>query len=184
MNPIVDKNGIQYWYKDDDLHREDGPAVIHADGSQCWYMNDKLHREGEPAIIYADGTQHWYRNGKLHREDGPAIIYSEGNQYWYRNGKRHREDGPAVSIGIYEMWYEKHKFKKSNSMDFDVDHYLTNDVPQIFLRNVNYEVYNMIISITDYRKLPSNTVYKNCVINFSVYDDARFIDCVFAMTTP
>lgn len=30
----TDLNGSQYWYVDDLRHREDGPAVIHADGEQ------------------------------------------------------------------------------------------------------------------------------------------------------
>ena len=28
------------WYRNDMLHREDGPAVINADGSQEWWVND------------------------------------------------------------------------------------------------------------------------------------------------
>jgi len=28
------------WYKDGELHREDGPAII-SDGSEEWYLNGK-----------------------------------------------------------------------------------------------------------------------------------------------
>ena len=126
-----------------------------------------------------NGTQYWYKNGMRHREDGPAVIYPDGQQEWYKDGNIHREDGPAFSFGEYEMWYENDKFVKSNAMDFGIEHYMTNVVPLRFISDVNYEVFNMIIGITVYRKLPSKTIYRNCIINFDVcnYDD-KFIDCV------
>ena len=58
-------NGDKAWYKNDELHREDGPAVECSDGSKVWYKNDKLHREDGPAIEWADGDKYWYKNGKL-----------------------------------------------------------------------------------------------------------------------
>ena len=89
MNPLIDKYGSKRWYNEhDQLHRIDGPAVIHSDGTQYWYINGKLHRTDGPAVIYSDGDQHWYFNGNPHRTDGPAIIYSTGNQYWYIYGNR------------------------------------------------------------------------------------------------
>jgi len=60
----IDSDGSQYWYKDDELHREDGPAVIWPNGTQFWYINGKYHREDGPAIIRPDGTQYWYINDK------------------------------------------------------------------------------------------------------------------------
>ena len=34
-----------------------------ATGSKYWYINDKLHREDGPAIEYADGgAKHWFLN--------------------------------------------------------------------------------------------------------------------------
>jgi hypothetical protein len=57
-------NGTQSWWKDDELHREDGPAVIWPNGTQFWYINGKYHREDGPAIIRPDGTQYWYINDK------------------------------------------------------------------------------------------------------------------------
>jgi len=32
-------NGTKYWYKNGDLHREDGPAVECANGDRFWYKN-------------------------------------------------------------------------------------------------------------------------------------------------
>jgi hypothetical protein len=108
----VMKNGYykdnygEFWYLNNELHREDGPAVIYVDGTQVWHLNGKMHREDGPAIIYADGAQEWFINGKLHREDGPAVIYPDGYQVWWVNGRIHREDGPAVirADGFQEWW--------------------------------------------------------------------------------
>jgi hypothetical protein len=55
-------------------------------GIKCWYNEqDQLHREDGPAIEYASGDKYWYRNGKLHREDGPAMECANGTKYWYIN---------------------------------------------------------------------------------------------------
>ena len=82
--------------------------IYEYDGSKYWYLNDKLHREDGPAVEHSDGTKSWYLNGKRHREDGPAIECSNGTKYWLLNGKYHREDGPAVeySDGRVEYWID------------------------------------------------------------------------------
>ena len=36
---VVELSGLKSWYKDDKLHREDGPAVEYAEGSNEWYFN-------------------------------------------------------------------------------------------------------------------------------------------------
>ena len=92
----VSASGNKYWYLNDKLHREDGPAVEWADGSKFWWLNGKLHREDGPAKEWANGDKYWYLNDKLHREDGPAIECADGHKEWYLNDERHREDGPAV----------------------------------------------------------------------------------------
>ena len=43
----VGDNGTQWWYKNDELHREDGPAVIYADGTKRWFLNGKQVTEAE-----------------------------------------------------------------------------------------------------------------------------------------
>jgi len=48
------------FFKNNALHREDGPACEYADGEKRWYINDKLHREDGPAVAYADGTKEWW----------------------------------------------------------------------------------------------------------------------------
>lgn len=62
----IGDNGIKRWYLDNDLHREDGPAIEYI----------------------ASGTKYWYRHGKFYKIDGPTIEYSNGRKAWYLHGKR------------------------------------------------------------------------------------------------
>ena len=57
---------IKEWYKNYQLHREDGPAVMSGDGNlRKWYIDGKLHREWGPAIEDDRyGLKEWYINGK------------------------------------------------------------------------------------------------------------------------
>jgi hypothetical protein len=55
------------------------------DGSRFWFLNDRLHREDGPAIEYYSGRKDWYINGKYHRKDGPAIEFANGDKSWYLN---------------------------------------------------------------------------------------------------
>jgi hypothetical protein len=39
MNGLfVSTDGTQFWYKDGNIHREDGPAVIYPDGDKRWWF--------------------------------------------------------------------------------------------------------------------------------------------------
>jgi hypothetical protein len=92
-------NGVQQWYKDGKLHREDGPAIItgNEDGTKRWYINGELHREDGPAVETGNGEKRWYINGLLHRDnDAPAIVRSNGTEEWYKDGQLHRDNGPAI----------------------------------------------------------------------------------------
>ena len=68
---------------------------IYADGTKYWYLNDLLHREDGPAVEYASGRKAWYLNGELTREDGPAVECSDGYREWWLNGERYTEDEHA-----------------------------------------------------------------------------------------
>ena len=84
----VFSNGDKFWYHQDKLHREDGPAVKCSDGYKEWWINGKLHREDGPAIEYPDGSYCWYFDGVYHREDGPAIFQKcGGRKEYYHHGK-------------------------------------------------------------------------------------------------
>ena len=43
-----------------------------------WYCNNLLHREDGPAIEYLDGDKFWFSYGKYHRINGPAIELKSG----------------------------------------------------------------------------------------------------------
>jgi hypothetical protein len=83
----VDDDGTKYWYLNDKLHREDGPAIEYADGSKQWYLNGNIHRTDGPAVEYSDGTKMWFVNGERHRTDGPAIEYADGSKKWFLNNE-------------------------------------------------------------------------------------------------
>jgi hypothetical protein len=103
---IVDEEGNKTWYKDGQLHREDGPAYERADGSKLWFFNGNLHRQDGPAVEDTDGRKEWYINDQLHREDGPAYEGADGRKFWCINGQYHREDGPAIEYADGDkFWY-------------------------------------------------------------------------------
>ena len=60
-------------------------------GGKYWYLNGKLHKENGPAIEHADGHKYWYLNGQRHRENGPAIEHADGCKWWYLNGYPYSE---------------------------------------------------------------------------------------------
>ena len=72
-------------------HREDGPAIEHANGDKEWYLHGKLHRKDGPAYEDANGTKAWYLHGELHREDGPAFEYADGREEWYLIGSPYED---------------------------------------------------------------------------------------------
>ena len=37
---------------------------VYSNGTKYWYLNDKLHREDGPAIEWAGGDKRWYLDGK------------------------------------------------------------------------------------------------------------------------
>src|SRR5438105_15551798 len=70
--------------------------IEYPDGRKAWYRDGQLHRDDGPAIEDPSGRKAWYRDGQLHRDDGPAVEDPSGYKEWYRDGQRHRDDGPAV----------------------------------------------------------------------------------------
>jgi hypothetical protein len=65
---------------------------VYDNGDKYWYLNDKLHREDGPAIECSNGDKEWCLNDKLHREDGPAIEYGDGSKYWCLNDEELSEE--------------------------------------------------------------------------------------------
>ena len=111
--PAVIHLGIsESWFRNGERHREDGPAIIWDNGDYEYWFNGFLHREenDEPAVHWVTGHQEWWLHGARHREGGqPAIVSNEGLE-WFVHGKRHREDGPAIEYidndgSWYKAWY-------------------------------------------------------------------------------
>ena len=67
---VVNEHGTrEYYNKDDQLHRTDGPAVIWDDGTELWCQHGLLHRTDGPAIIWNDGVKEWWLGGRQLTED-------------------------------------------------------------------------------------------------------------------
>jgi len=86
------------------------------DSKTIWFnLNDQLHREDGPAIEYKTGSKFWYLNGQLHREDGPAIESANGDKFWYLNGQQLSESEfnqrtkPSCSGKVVEIDGKKYK---------------------------------------------------------------------------
>jgi hypothetical protein len=110
---LTSEDGVIKYYKDHDLHRTDGPAVLYPNGDFEYYFEGSRHRDSDPTgqsddpAVFQHGSKIWYRNGLFHRTGGPAIIRGNGDKEYYENGQLHRLDGPAidhVSSGFQETW--------------------------------------------------------------------------------
>lgn len=85
----IGSDGVIRYYKDGNVHREDGPSFIFPNGDQNWHQNNFLHREDGPAIIRREYNE-WWIHGNIHREDGPALEWIDNEHkdknMWYING--------------------------------------------------------------------------------------------------
>ena len=72
-------------------------------GTRRYYNSDnQLHRDDGPAVEWAGGTKSWYQNGQRHRTDGPAIEWRDGDKRWYINGVKMTEAEFNQAINHYE----------------------------------------------------------------------------------
>lgn len=99
---VLRNNGNREWWVDGKLLR-----IITRDGIIQWYKNGQLHRDNGPAIEipksewgkryeWGEKRYEWFINGRRHRIDGPAVESESGYKEWWVNGKRHRIGGPAI----------------------------------------------------------------------------------------
>ena len=109
MRKEITKTGtIRYFNENNEILREDGPAIEYSSGTKEWYKNGKLHREGGPAAEHSDGSKFWYIDGKHHREDGPASEYTDGdkrylyNNIWYTEIKTDEEWVRFVKLMVFQ----------------------------------------------------------------------------------
>jgi hypothetical protein len=59
----INEYGTKFYRQHGKYHRDDGPAIEHADGNKCYYQHDKRHRDDGPAIESANGYKSWWLNG-------------------------------------------------------------------------------------------------------------------------
>lgn len=98
-------NGTIAWYKNNRLHKEDGPAVVNpSKGERIWYQNGLMHNENGPAYENDLGTKVWLINAKRHREDGPAVIKSDGTEKWIIDD-RELSDAEVLAIKLNQELY-------------------------------------------------------------------------------
>jgi len=112
---LTNQWGDKWWYKNGELHRDGGPAVVRGNIEE-WYQHGKLHRDdGGPAVEIKNGTKYWYQHGKLHRDDGPAVItLFPKTESWYQNGLLHRDGGPAMTTETEKAWYQHGKLHRDD----------------------------------------------------------------------
>jgi len=80
-------NGVEEFYRNGILHRDDGPARILPNGIEEWYKDGRRHRIDGPAWTRKKPLrEEWYLNGLLHRLNGPAVITPD-RVFWYINGQ-------------------------------------------------------------------------------------------------
>ena len=113
LNGKINRNNDIFYYKDNQLHREDGPAVEYSTGEKEWWINGLQHRIGGPAKEMLN-HQEWYMDGLLYREDGPALI-GPGFEEWYFKGKCHRENNLPAKIHLtLKQWYVHGKLHRTD----------------------------------------------------------------------
>lgn len=95
---FIDEYGCHRYYKNDKIHRDEGPAIILPAGSVKYFINGQLHNENGPATVSYLGKKEYFINGKRHRENGPAVIEENGTKRWFRYDLLHRTDGPAIEF--------------------------------------------------------------------------------------
>jgi hypothetical protein len=81
-------DGCEFWYMNDQYHRDNGPAIVHPDGSELYYYHGMKHRLDGPAVVYPDGYRAYYVDNNRHRLDGPAVIYVGGSEEYWEYGER------------------------------------------------------------------------------------------------
>jgi hypothetical protein len=133
-------NHDQFWYKNNDFHREDGPAVIKPNGDKYWFQNGKRHRIDGPAVECTNGHKVWYKNGNLHCEDGPAIENPNGDKFWYKEGRLHRIDGPAIEKNGEKWWYIEGLLHNSNGPAITIANDLFYSLEGINLSKYKYDI--------------------------------------------
>lgn len=98
--------GFTRFLKDNELHREDGPAVVGDTSGEIWAINGNLHREDGPAIVGSADFERWKHFNLAQIGLDPVAIaemagepiedviipeteplFLEGGEGWFINGE-------------------------------------------------------------------------------------------------
>ena len=97
---IIFPNGVHMWLKNDTIHRDNGPAIVHIQNDKIileeYHVNGVRHRIDGPAVIQG-ANKRYYKDGLLHRDYGFACEYENGTRIRYHEGKIHSSYGPAIT---------------------------------------------------------------------------------------
>jgi hypothetical protein len=100
--------------------------VVNEDGTEYWYLDNEYHREDGPAVIWPTGYQSWWIHGQRHRIDGPACEWPNGTKEFWINGVqltekefKNRNKIPSIeSIAKQVLFVETMETRLSDSLDF------------------------------------------------------------------
>ena len=87
------------------MNYQEYKVKVYLNGDVFWRnKEDQRHREDGPAKEFASGTKSWYINGKRHRKDGPAVEYASGSKQWFIRGVHYTEEefNQKISLISYE----------------------------------------------------------------------------------
>jgi hypothetical protein len=74
------------------------------DGAKYYYWNNRLHREDGPALINFAGDKYWLLYGEKHREDGPAVEWANGYKEYWLQGKEYSEEEYCRLVKLKALW--------------------------------------------------------------------------------
>lgn len=116
------KNGTNIWYKNDIIHRTDGPAKEYADGGIEYWVEGQLEREDGPAID-TKTNKSWAGGEKApdgfryFRTHGPARILNNKEFFFYLGSKYFTSGVSVVKLlpknTKPDMWFEKNFWDKT-----------------------------------------------------------------------
>lgn len=84
-------------------------------GDIWWYKNDLVHREDGPAIEWSSGRKSWFFNGKKHRKNGPALEGVLDYKEWWVNGVQYTKEE-------FQQWLAKKELNEKLESTLEPKH--------------------------------------------------------------
>ena len=88
------QENVRYVFPEGELGTEPGSSIFWKYGSVFFFKDNKLHRPDGPALVDHDfAYQEWRYNGVLHRENGPARIGPDEKLSYFNMGTEYFPNG-------------------------------------------------------------------------------------------